>query len=367
MPHCVITGIGMISPLGTGVAANWNALIKSESAVEFDSEFGVHIARVKNLPLPPETRGLAMAFLAAKEALSDAHLDTSPEGVKIGQAIAESKLNLFNLKNAATISLSGQLRNVLQLSGARCWASAACATSSMLVINACKMIEAGEADIVLCGTAEASIHPLYIAGFNNLGVLSTKGVCPFDTNRDGFAISEGAAFIVVESAKSAVLRNAKVYAQISGYGTGIIGSGLLTMESSKLSKVIENASLGTVPDYVHMHGTATKLNDYEESQAFASVYGQNSKGINFSSTKGATGHMLGVSGAVGIIFSALAIKNNIIPPTLHFTSTDIPFDLNYTPNKAQQKTVNAALSASYGFGAQGTAIMLKKPLTYGGL
>jgi 3-oxoacyl-[acyl-carrier-protein] synthase II len=350
----------MVSPLGMGAEASWSALINGESACEFDKIFGVYTARVKGLPLPDEMRQLAMAFLAAKEALSTSKLDKRQDLI-IGQAIAESKLNAFNLKNAATVSLSGQLRNVLQLTGPAAYGTSACATSSMLVINACKIIEAGECDIVLCGSAETPLSPLYAAGFNNMGVLSKTGARPFDARRDGFAIAEGAAFVVVESLKSAISRNAKIYAEISGVSCGIIGDNTHSLKADKLSKVVDKAC-ACLPDYVHAHGSATKLNDYEESKAFAKVFGAEAEKINFSSTKAAVGHMLGASGAAGVIFAAMAVANNVAPPTINFESTDINFNLNYTPNNAVKKTVNTALSASYGFGGQGTVIVLKKSI-----
>jgi 3-oxoacyl-(acyl-carrier-protein) synthase len=213
---------------------------------------------------------------------------------------------------------------------------------------------------MVCGCSETSIHPLYIAGFKNMGVLTKCMPKPFDKDRDGFAIGEGACFIVIENLKTAIKNNAKIYSEIENFSNGIYSDKILSITSHiKMKQIIKKAISGNTPDYIHMHGTATKLNDYNESKAVFESFDNASK-ISLSSTKAATGHMLSVSAMAGTVFSLFAMKNNIVPPTLNFKQTDINLNLDYTPNKAKVKKINSSLILSFGFGGQSCDLFLKK-------
>ncbi len=367
-----VTGIGFVSPLGTGAQNSWQRLINGESAVRYEISSEAFVARAQGFDVPDNVRQLAMAFIALHESINDAGLKNSGYADdKIALCAGESKPNLFNRESV----FPEQLKKVSGIKGPLNSISAACATGTLNIIKGCAMIEEGVCDAVICGSAETSIHPLYTASFKNMGVLAKgQNPCPFDGKRDGFAIGEGAGFIVIEELKRAVFRGAKVYCEIAGQSCGIFSSNALSVNSSAgMERIIKQASGNEIPDYIHMHGTGTKLNDYFESMAAAKHFGtfqaekQNYKlqSLNSalplaSSTKAATGHMLGISGIAGAVFSILAIKDGIVPPTLNFTETNIPSGFNYVPQKSVKKTINSALSLSFGFGGQGAALLFKK-------
>jgi len=399
-----VTGLGLISPLGIGVRKNWQRLVNGESAVRYEIKNEAFIARVDGFDMPETLRQLALAFIAAEEAAKDANLKMSGyEKSRIGFSCGESKPNLFHKNYDFDNGLSEQLKNLLKIEGQMRCVSAACATGTLNIIQGCNMIEEGVCDAVICGTAETSIHPLYVAGFKNMGVLSKKGHCPFDKERDGFSIGEGAGFIVIEDMGKALLRGAKIYCELAGKASGVFSDMQFSVNSSDgMERIIRNALKDEMPDYVHMHGTGTKLNDYYESLAVAKLQSSeckvqssnnnsrlprpcgarndrvddviasriensakqssavNSKSFFVSSTKAATGHMLGVSGMAGAIFSIMAINENKVPPTINFNETDIPFNLNYIKNTASAQPINSALSLSFGFGGQGTALFFKR-------
>ena len=362
MTKFAVTGMGLVTPLGIGKELSWQRLLNGESQVRYEIQNEAFLARVGGFDIGEELRQLGMAFIAANEALAEADIKScgySPD--RIGLACGESKLNPFKNHYIPENSFPEQLKKALNIQGESRCASAACATGSMNIIQGCRMIEDGICDAVICGCAETTIHPLYIAAFRNMGVLSKQGVRPFDKNRDGFAIGEGAGFIVVEEMKRAILRGAKIYCEIAGFSNGIFSNNPLTVNSSSgMEQIIRRAVNGEEPEYVHMHGTGTKVNDLFESAAVAAVFNKRNE-LFVSSTKAATGHMLGVSGMTGAVFTVLAMKDNIVPPTINFKETEITCGLNYTPEKARKKTLNSALSLSFGFGGQGAALYFKKP------
>ncbi|MDR1941328.1 MAG: hypothetical protein LBQ47_03290 [Endomicrobium sp.] len=372
-----VTGIGIVSPLGVGKEINWKRLINGESAVRYDKIYEAFIARAQGFDMPDNTRSLAMAFIAAQEALCGAEggkesSKSLVSDINCGLVCGESKLNLFNRNFNFENSLTQQLRRVLRARGQAFSEtrsiSAACATGALAIIKACNLIADELCDTVLCGCAETSIHPLYMAAFKKMGVLSKKGHCPFDKDRDGFAIGEGAVFLLIENMQKAVLRAAKIYGEIAGVSCGIYTDNPVSVSSSKgMEQIIKRALNGNAADFIHAHGAGTKLNDYYESKAIKNVCAADGAGNNpalpfVSSTKAATGHLLGVSGMLGAAFSILAINNSVVAPTLNFKETDIPFGLNYAVNKKTDAAVNSALSLSFGFGGQGAAVYLKKSL-----
>ena len=386
-PVIAITGLGLVTPLGNNVETNWRRLIDGESAVFYDKKSETFIARVSGFDLDEKARQLGMAFIAANEALAKANIKNSgylPD--RVGLACGESKQNLFVKDFSFENTFHEQLKKVLNIQGAGRSVSAACATGALNIIQGCRMIEEDICDAVICGCAETAIHPLYVSAFKNMGVLSKQGVCPFDKNRDGFAIGEGAGFIVVEDIKKALLRGAKIYCEIAGFSNGIFSDNVFSVNShSGMERIIKQAVKNEIPDYIHMHGTGTKLNDYYESKAVKRQSEEWRVGSEdtaktrqeegristlhsslftlplVSSTKAATGHLLGVSGIAGTIFSVLAMRDNIVAPTLNFNETDIPFGLNYVPNKPAAQPIKSALSLSWGFGGQGAALYFKKP------
>jgi 3-oxoacyl-[acyl-carrier-protein] synthase II len=356
-----ITGIGIVSPLGIGKVINWNRLINSESAVKYNKNLDIYSANVSGFDMQENERQYEMAKNAISEAISDADLNNSRFNSKrIGLCLGESKINLFRNDFSLKNSLTSKIKKTFELYGESETLSAACATGILTIIKGSQLIKNGLCDTAICGCAETSIHPLYVAGFKNMGVLTKHAPSPFDKNRDGFAIGEGACFIIIENIEKAFKRNKKVYCEISGYSNGIYSDNTLVIKShSRMKDIIKRAIKSKIPDYIHMHGTGTKLNDYNESMAIFETF-KNAKEISLSSTKVATGHMLGVSAMTGTAFSALAMENNIIPPTLNFKSTDINLGLDYTPNNAKKKTINSTLTLSFGFGGQGSALLLEK-------
>ncbi|WP_095558848.1 beta-ketoacyl-[acyl-carrier-protein] synthase family protein [Candidatus Endomicrobiellum trichonymphae] len=356
-----ITGIGIISPLGSGKEINWRKLINSESQVRYDKQYNAYTAPVYGFKMQADMRQYEMAKSAIFEALQEADIRNSRYKKKrIGFCIGESKINPFNRVFTFENTLLERLKKIFRFHGTMLAISAACATGALAITKSCNFIESELCDAVICGSAETSIHPLYISAFKNMKLLAKHNPSPFDKNRDGFAIAEGACFIIVEDIKKALSRGVKVYCEIKGFSNKIYSNDTLSVHSHKKMKdIIKKAINSETPDYIHMHGSGTKLNDYYESMAVAENF-ENADKISLSSTKAATGHMLGVSGMIGAVFSALAIKNNIVPPTLNFKHTDINLGLDYTPNKAKRKIINSALSLSFGFGGQGAALFFKK-------
>lgn len=356
-----ITGIGIVSPLGTGKETNWKRLINSESAVKYNKILDIHSACVKGFIMQESERQYEMAKSAIWEAVSDAELNNSDfDRKRIGLCLGESKINLFRNDFSLESSLTNKLKEAFCFYGESITLSAACTTGILTIIKGCQLIKNRLCDAVICGCSETSIHPLYIAGFKKMGVLTKHIPSPFDKNRDGFAVGEGACFIVIENIEKALMRNAKVYCEIDGIANGMYSHKPLSISSYKsMADIVRKAVNSQTPDYIHAHGTGTKLNDYNESLAIAKTFKDADK-ISISSTKAATGHMLSVSGLAGVVFSTLAMENNIVPPTLNFKNTDINLGLDYTPNFAKEKIINSALILSFGFGGQGSTLFLKK-------
>jgi 3-oxoacyl-[acyl-carrier-protein] synthase II len=359
-----ITGIGIVSPLGIGKKINWQRLIKSESQVSYDERRGIYAASVCGFEMLDDLRQHEMAKNAVFEALNEADIKNSGyKENRIGFCVGESKINPFNKIFIFENTLLERLKKTFRYNGYMLALSAACATGALTIIEGCKLIKNGLCDAVICGSSETSLHPLYIAAFKNMNVLTKCKPSPFDKNRSGFAISEGACFVIIENIKKALNRKTKVYCKIEGYANGIYSDSSLSINSyEKIKSIIQKTVCTQMPDYIHMHGSGTKFNDYYESMAVFESF-KNAGKIPLSSTKAATGHMLGVSGMLGAAFSALAINNSIVPPTLNFMQTDINLGLDYTPNKAREKTINSALSLSFGFGGQGAALFFKKLLS----
>ncbi len=268
---------------------------------------------------------------------------------------------------------AGQISMEFGLKGPNYATVSACATSGHAIGAALRTIQNGDADIMVCGGSEASITPMGIGGFNAMKALSTKNdepekACrPFDLNRDGFVMGEGAGILVLEDLEHAKKRNAKFMVEVVGIGftadayhltapapggEGAVRAMRLCISDGKLEP--ENIQ------YVNAHGTSTPFNDKNESAAIKTVFGEYANDISISSTKSMTGHMLGAAGAVEGIISSLAIMNNTVPPTINYETPDPECDLNYTPNKSQKREINAAVSNTFGFGGHNACLCFQK-------
>ncbi|MEA3229678.1 MAG: beta-ketoacyl-[acyl-carrier-protein] synthase family protein [archaeon] len=313
------------------------------------------------MPIPDETRLLAFGFLATAEALHDAKLDASEIGRwKIGCTVSASKPNLYlkaDQGNFFNTNIEEQLSKIFRFTGPCQNIVAACATGANSLMVGADWIREGVCDIVVCGACESSFHSLYISGFRQLGVLTESIVRPFDMDRDGFAPGEGSGILVLERKDRAMLRGAHIYGALKGSTMAIDSTDTVSLNSNgktiagAIERTLELSKI-EIPGYINAHGTATQLNDRAETAAIKTVFGKNSKKIPVSSTKAATGHLLGASGAVEIAFSLLSLRDNIIPPTLNYKTPDPELDLNYVPNAAQRTQINTAMSLSFGFGGQ---------------
>jgi 3-oxoacyl-[acyl-carrier-protein] synthase II len=251
----------------------------------------------------------------------------------------------------------------------------ACASSNNAIIDALMLIQLGKSDIIVTGGSEAGVNITGIGGFNALKALSTRNdnpavaSRPFDANRDGFVLGEGSGCLILEELEHAKSRNAKIYAEVVGGGltadahhiTAPHPEGLGAINAMKLALEDANMSPEDI-DYVNVHGTSTPLGDIAETKAIKEVFGKSAYDLNISSTKSMTGHLLGAAGAIEAIACVKAIENNIVPPTINFETEDenIDYKLNLTLNKAEKRTVNAALSNTFGFGGHNTTVIVKK-------
>ena len=410
MKHIVVvTGMGVVSPLGNSVKENWNNLIAGKSGAgeltKFDaSSFPVKIAaEVKNFN--PEDHMdkkevkkfdyfLFYAIAAAAQAYKDSGLDhynfdKNRAGCCIGAGIGGfktiedsqelylqggyRKVSPFFIPSAIINMSNGLVSIRYGLKGPNVSIVTACSTGSHSIGDAARMIERGDADIMFAGGSEAAITPLAVSGFANMRALSrrndepTKASRPFDKDRDGFLIGEGGGVIVLESLEHALKRNAKIYCQIAGYG--ITGDAYhITMPSedgdgAKRCMAMAIKDAGITPDkinYINAHGTSTPPNDVIETRAIKSLFGEAAKKVKISSTKSMTGHLLGAAGAVESIYSILAINEGIVPPTINIDNQDPECDLDYTPWKPAKHNIEYALSNSFGFGGTNASLVFKK-------
>ena len=249
----------------------------------------------------------------------------------------------------------------------------ACATSAHAIGDATRTIQYGDADVIIAGGSEAAVTPMSIGGFANMKALSERNDSPatasrpFDATRDGFVMGEGAGIVILEEAGHAARRGARVYAEVAGYGaTG--DAHHLTAPAPEgegaqraMRRALKDAGLEpSGVQYINAHGTSTPANDLNETKAIKAVFGSHAAGVNVSSTKGATGHMLGAAGSVEFILSTLAIKDNVVPPTINYETPDPECDLDYTPNRAVRRRVDVVLSNSFGFGGHNVCLAIRR-------
>lgn len=407
MRRVVVTGMGAITPVGNDIDTMWANMLAGVNGVEkitsFDtSDLKVHLAgTVKNFEPEKyiekrELRKLDIycqyAIAAAQQAVDDSgilgNINEERFGVYIGAGIG----GLHSFVNNVTALNEGGPRKVspffipmmigniatgnvairFKAKGVSLSVMSACATGTHSIGEAFHAIKDGYADAIIAGGTEAVIAPLTIAGFQNMKALSTNedpetASRPFDKNRDGFVMGEGAGMLVLEEYEHAKARGAKIYAEFAGYGNTCDAHHFTAPdpEGAGLARAIKiaMAEAGTTDDdqlYINAHGTSTHLNDLTETMAFKSALGEKAYDANISSTKSMTGHMLGATGAIEAIVSVLTLRDGMIPPTIHLNEQDEELDLNYTPNKAVKRDVTVAASTNLGFGGHDACVVFKK-------
>jgi len=409
MRRVVITGLGIVSPLGTGVKKAWNGAISSASGIReitrFDAKnFPVRIAGevpdfdplgvIEKKELKKMDFFIQYALYAAVKAFEDSGLEIEENnaervGVYIGAGIGglpaiehwhdvlrekgPDRITPFFIPMVIINLASGQVSIRLGAKGPNSCAVTACATGTHSIGDAFRIIKRGEADCMIAGGTESTITPLCIAGFNAMKALSTRNgeptraSRPFDKERDGFVVGEGAGVLVLEELEGARKRGAKIYAEIAGYGANSDAYHITmpapdgTGAARCMELAIEDAKIppGGV-DYINAHGTSTYYNDLYETKAIKKVFGEHAKKLAVSSTKSMTGHLLGAAGGVEAVFTALAIKTGIIPPTVNYENPDPECDLDYVPNTAREAGIRAALSNSFGFGGTNAVLAFKR-------
>jgi len=405
----VITGLGPVTPIGTGKNKFWQSLIQGKCGIDrisyFDTkEYPTKIAaEVKDFDYTNYIsakeanrmdKSTQFSIVAAMLALEDSKLkitekDSYSVGVIIGSGIGgigtfEKQHKILLEKGPGRVSpffvpmmisniSAGEIAIKIGAKGPNGVISTACASSTHAIGIAFKLLQLGDAQIIISGGTEAAIAPMALAGFCKMRALSTqneypkKASKPFDRERDGFIMGEGAGILVLETLQHAKERNANIYAEIFGFGMTADAYHITAPapEGEAAAKAIEialkNAKIEPSQiDYINAHGTSTYLNDKLETLAIKKVFGRHAYNLKISSNKSMTGHLLGATGGVEAIATALTIKNNIIPPTINYASPDPECDLDYVPNKSEKKIVNYAISNSFGFGGHNGVIVLGK-------
>ncbi|NQT80180.1 MAG: beta-ketoacyl-ACP synthase II [Candidatus Aminicenantes bacterium] len=404
-----VTGIGLVSPVGVGVKKNWENILQGKSGVSLISRFDISqytskiAGQVKDFdPLDfiekKELRkmdlfiqyGLAAAHLAVQDSGIDfAALEGDRVGVYVGSGIGgigsieethkillekgPGRVSPFFLVSTIINEASGQISIKYKARGPNSATATACSTGTHAIGDAFRIIARGDADIMIAGGAEAPITPLGIAGFCAMRALSVRNdeperaSRPFDADRDGFIVGEGAGIVILEELGAALKREAKIYAEIVGYGMSgdayHITAPSLDGEGAKLTmeRAIEDAGIDLSEiDYINAHGTSTPYNDKVETLAVKKVFGDHAYKIGINSTKSMTGHLLGAAGGLEASFTALCLKNQVMAPTINYETPDPECDLDYVPNKARSSEIRYALSNSFGFGGTNGTLLLKR-------
>lgn len=416
LKRVVVTGLGAITPLGNDVATTWEAakagksgagpithfdasLFKTQFACEvkgFNAAEHIDRKKLRTLDLYAQ-----YALVAARQAVEDSGLENT-EGIdrdRIGVIVAAGigglhtfeeeagyyainkengpKYNPFFIPKMIADIASGHISMEYGYHGPNYGVVSACASSNNAIIDAFNYIRLGKADAFITGGAEAAIYPAGVGGFNSMHALSTRNDSPetasrpFSKSRDGFVMGEGSAILILEELEHAKARGAKIYAEVVGGGMSADAYHLTATHPDGLgAKLAMKAALddaGMKPediDYINVHGTSTPVGDVSEIKAITELFGDAAYKLNISSTKSMTGHLLGATGALEAMFSVLACKNDIVPPTINHEEGDedenIDYSLNFTFNKAQERPVRAALSNSFGFGGHNATVIVKK-------
>ena len=410
----VITGLGVVSPIGSDLDTFWNSLLEGRSGVRrlacFDPTYFTSkiAAEVKNFDPSPylsakeikrTDRFVQFAVVAAKKAMDDSKVDMTKEdpariGVIVGSGIGglhtvesehkqflalgpekgPSRISPFIIPMLIVNMATGQISIKMGLKGPNSTVATACATGNHAIGDSLRMIQRGDADMMLGGGSEAAITHMGFGGFCALKALSTayndcpeKACRPFDKTRDGFIMGEGAAVVVLEELEHALKRNANIYCELIGYGSSgdayhmtapdPEGDGGIRCMSASLK---DGGVKAEDVDYINAHGTSTLYNDRIETLAIKKVFGTHAKKVAISSTKSVMGHLLGAAGGAEMIVTALTIKEGIIPPTINYETPDPECDLDYVPNKPRSAKVKVAMSNALGFGGHNATLVARK-------
>mgnify|MGYP003586815594 FL=1 len=405
----VITGLGAITPVGNTAADFWQALLAGKSgigpitrfdAAEYDAKIAGEVkgfeptAFIDKKEARRMDRFTQFAIAAAKMALDDSGIDLekadkSRIGSFVGSGIGgmdtlhEQYKNLFE-KGPNRVSpffipmmianmAAGQVSIAFGLQGPSSCVVTACATGTNCIGDAMKVIQRGDADVMVAGGTEAAISPAGMAGFCSMKALSTrndapeKASRPFEKDRDGFVMGEGSGIVILESLEHALARGARIYAELAGYGTNADAYHVTAPapEGAQAARCMElaikDAGLQvTDVDYINAHGTSTPLNDKNETLGIKALFGGHAKNLAVSSIKSMTGHLLGAAGGIECVATALTVANDMMPPTINYDTPDSDLDLDYVPNQARAKVVRVALSNSFGFGGHNATLLVKK-------
>jgi len=405
----VVTGIGLITPLGSGIQQTWEAICKGASGIDyitsFDaSDFPVQVAGevkdfnpedfIERKEIKKMDLFIQYALGAGVMAMEDAGLKVTNEnadrvGVIVGAGIGgintieryhsvlldsgHRRISPFFIPMLITNMAAGQISMRFGARGPNSCVTTACAAGTHSIGDAFKIIQRGDADAMIAGGSESAITPLTIAGFANMKALSSrndapqKASRPFEVERDGFVIAEGAGLLVLEDLESARRRGARIYAEIIGYGLTADAYHMTSPDPQGRGVVncmrMALRDAGVAPeaiDYINAHGTSTPYNDKHETTAIKQVFGEHAHNLAVSSTKSMTGHLLGAAGGLEAAFCALALTEGIIPPTINYEHPDPECDLDYVPNYARHANLTTVLSNSFGFGGTNACIVLKK-------
>ncbi len=402
----VITGLGCVTPLGNDLASTWDGLISGRSGIgrirRFDpAPYETQIAgEVKDFdPLVAMDRKDArrtdrftqLGTAAAKQAIDDGKVDTAKDNDRIGVSIATGvggletlidqvlvmekrgpgRLSPFLVPMLMANAASAQVSMQFGLRGPNLTHVSACASSAHALGESAEMIRRGMAEVMVAGGAEAAVIPLAIGAFSNMHAMSRRNddpegaSRPFDKDRDGFVLSEGAAAVILEDREHALARGARIYAELVGYGATADAYHITSPSpegegnARAMKMALEEAGLEpTAIDYINAHGTSTQPNDREETAAIKQVFGGHAYKLMISSTKSMTGHLLGAAGALEAIACIKALETSCIPPTINYTTPDPELDLDYVPNTARARKIKTALSNSMGFGGHNASLIL---------
>jgi 3-oxoacyl-[acyl-carrier-protein] synthase II len=405
----VVTGLGLITPLGTGMHKTWEGICKGTSGIDwissFDSsEYPVQIAGevkdfnpedfIERKEIKKMDVFIQYALGAGTMAVEHAGLKVSEDnadrvGVIVGAGIGgintmeryhsillesgQRRISPFFIPMLIANLAAGHISMRFGARGPNSCVTTACAAGTHAIGDSFKIIQRGDADAMIAGGSESAITPLTIAGFANMKALSTRNEAPqrasrpFDAERDGFVIAEGAGIVVLEELESALKRGAKIYAELVGYGLTADAYHMTAPDPEGRGVVncmrmaLRDAGLGPeAVDYINAHGTSTPFNDKHETAAIKQVFGEHAYKLAVSSTKSMTGHLLGAGGGVEAAICALALTEGVIPPTTNYESPDPECDLDYVPNHARHVELTTVLSNSFGFGGTNACIVLKK-------
>lgn len=405
----VITGLGIISPVGNGIAQAWANILAGKSGItritRFDaSAFASQIAgEVKDFDVTQyisakEARRMDVfihyGLAAGIEAVKDSGIEVTPEnaeriGVNIGSGIGglpmiedthntyleggPRKISPFFIPGTIINMISGNLSIMYGFKGPNLAMVTACTTATHCIGDSARLIEYGDADIMIAGGAESTVTPLAIGGFASARALSTRNddpataSRPWDTGRDGFVLGEGAGVLVLEEYEHAKARGAKIYAELAGFGMSADAHHMTAPceDGEGAARCMTNAlrNAGIAADqvnYVNAHGTSTPLGDLAETKAVKRCFGEHAKRLAVNSTKSMTGHLLGAAGGVEAVFSALSVRHQVSPPTINIFEQDPECDLDYVPNSAREMKIDVALSNSFGFGGTNGTLVFRK-------